>query len=46
MQKAYKDLDIQFLPDNLLTELNQQRLSTTLISDLIHEPIKIIKNIF
>ena len=24
MQKAYKDLDIQFLPDNIIQELNQQ----------------------
>jgi hypothetical protein len=24
MQKAYKDLDIQFLPDNLVKELNQK----------------------
>jgi hypothetical protein len=26
MQKAYKDLDIQFLPDSLIQELNQQKL--------------------
>lgn len=26
MQKAYKDLDIQFLPDNIIQELNQQPL--------------------
>ena len=32
MQKAYKDLDIQFLPDNIVTELNQQTLSTNLSS--------------
>jgi uncharacterized protein YggT (Ycf19 family) len=32
MQKAYKDLDIQFLPDNIVTELNQQTLSTKLSS--------------
>jgi hypothetical protein len=30
MQKAYKDLDIQFLPNNIVTELNQQTLSTKL----------------
>ena len=32
MQKAYKDLDIQFLPDNIVMELNQQTLSTNLSS--------------
>jgi hypothetical protein len=32
MQKAYKDLDIQFLPNNIVTELNQQTLSTKLSS--------------
>jgi uncharacterized protein YggT (Ycf19 family) len=32
MQKAYQDLDIQFLPDNIVTELNQQTLSTNLSS--------------
>ena len=30
MQKAYKDLDIQFLPDNLIQELNQQKLKAEL----------------
>jgi hypothetical protein len=29
MQKAYKDLDIQFLPDNIVQEL-KQTLSTNL----------------
>jgi len=32
MQKAYKDLDIQFLPDSILQNLNQQKLT----SDLPH----------
>jgi hypothetical protein len=32
MQKAYKDLDIQFLPDNIVNELNQQTLTTDLSS--------------
>jgi hypothetical protein len=32
MQKAYKDLDIQFLPDNIVTELNQQKLTATIPS--------------
>ena len=27
MQKAYKDLDIQFLPDKIVQELNQERLA-------------------
>lgn len=27
MQKAYQDLDIQFLPDNIVNELNQQKLT-------------------
>jgi uncharacterized protein YggT (Ycf19 family) len=26
MQKAYKDLEIQFLPDNIIAQLNQQKL--------------------
>jgi len=30
MQKAYKDLDIQFLPDNVIQQLNQQRLTADL----------------
>ena len=30
MQKAYKDLDIQFLPENIVKELNQQTLTTDL----------------
>ena len=30
MQKAYKDLDIQFLPDNIVQELNQQKLKADL----------------
>ena len=28
MQKAYKDLDIQFLPDSILKGLNQQALAS------------------
>jgi hypothetical protein len=32
MQKAYQDLDIQFLPDKIVTELNQQTLSTNISS--------------
>ncbi|NNL16429.1 MAG: hypothetical protein HKO81_07300 [Flavobacteriaceae bacterium] len=34
MQKAYKDLDIQFLPDSLVKELTQQRFPTNLSSHL------------
>lgn len=30
MQKAYQDLDIQFLPDNIVNELNQQKLLETI----------------
>jgi hypothetical protein len=32
MQKAYKDLDIQFLPDNIIQELNQQKFQRYLQS--------------
>jgi uncharacterized protein YggT (Ycf19 family) len=32
MEKAYKDLDIQFLPDNIVAQLNQQNLTATLTS--------------
>jgi hypothetical protein len=35
MQKAYKDLDIQFLPNNIVEELNQQKLTSKL--SLIHD---------
>jgi hypothetical protein len=30
MQKAYKDLDIQFLPDKIVQQLNQQKLQADL----------------
>ena len=30
MQKAYNDLDIQFLPDNIVPDIHQQTLSTSL----------------
>src|SRR5210317_25207 len=30
MQKAYKDLDIQFLPDKVIQQLNQQKLQADL----------------
>jgi hypothetical protein len=32
MQKAYKDLDIQFLPENIIQQLNQQKLTAGLTS--------------
>ena len=32
MQKAYKDLDIQFLPNNIVDELTQKKLTTELSS--------------
>jgi hypothetical protein len=35
MQKAYKDLDIQFLPDNIIQQLNQQKLTLFPIRDMI-----------
>ena len=31
MQKAYKDLDIQFLPDSVVQQLNQQKLTGDLL---------------
>jgi uncharacterized protein YggT (Ycf19 family) len=34
MQKAYKDLDIQFLPDSLLQNLNQPSISDSLLSQI------------
>jgi hypothetical protein len=30
MQKAYKDLDIQFLPDNIVKQLNQESITKEL----------------
>jgi hypothetical protein len=38
MQKAYKDLEIQFLPDSLVKELNQKTLPTELSSTLLWVP--------
>jgi len=40
MQKAYKDLDIQFLPDKIVEQLNQQKLTAdlSLISDFLIAP--------
>jgi uncharacterized protein YggT (Ycf19 family) len=40
MQKAYRDFDIQFLPDRIVEELNQKVLTTTLplISELLTVP--------
>jgi len=32
LQKAYKDLEIQFLPDNIIQELNQQKLTAAFTS--------------
>ena len=32
MQKAYKDLDIQFLPNNIVDELTQKKLTVELSS--------------
>ena len=36
MQKAYKDLEIQFFPDSLLKELHQQTLTTVPESSINH----------
>jgi hypothetical protein len=41
MQKAYKDLDIQFFPDSLVKELHQQTdLSSTSTSFLLPESLR------
>ena len=32
MEKAYKNLDIQFLPDNIITQLNQEKFAAELSS--------------
>jgi len=38
MQKAYQDLDIQFLPDKIVNELNQQKLlEVSIFSNTINE---------
>nr|YP_004376596.1 hypothetical protein FispC_p031 [Fistulifera solaris]BAK18962.1 conserved hypothetical protein [Fistulifera solaris] len=39
MQNAYKDLDIQFLPDSVVKQLNEQIISTNLISESISTEI-------
>ena len=30
MEKAYQNLDIQFLPDNIITQLNQEKFAAEL----------------
>ena len=41
LEKAYKDLDIQFLPDNLISQLNQEKLTADLSLISNHEnPLK------
>jgi hypothetical protein len=35
MEKAYKDLDIQFLPDNIVSQLNQEKLTSAVSSSLL-----------
>ena len=43
MQKAYKDLDIQFLPDNIIQQLNQQKFTAALTSmNLMSDPSEIL----
>jgi len=44
MQKAYKDLDIQFLPNNIVEELNHQKLTAKL--SVIHDSVLINNNNF
>ena len=47
MQKAYKDLDIQFLPNNVIQQFNQQGdlvTQTTHIKD--HLPTQLLSNEF
>ena len=39
MQNAYKDLDIQFLPDNVVKQLNQSIVLTSLLPDSISTEI-------
>jgi uncharacterized protein YggT (Ycf19 family) len=39
LQKAYKDLDIQFLPDNIVQELNQKSLTTAF--SLLSNPLMV-----
>nr|YP_010283421.1 hypothetical protein MKU43_pgp085 [Bacillaria paxillifer]YP_010283475.1 hypothetical protein MKU43_pgp031 [Bacillaria paxillifer]ULD16540.1 hypothetical protein [Bacillaria paxillifer]ULD16594.1 hypothetical protein [Bacillaria paxillifer] len=47
MQKAYGDLDIQFLPDNIIQELNQQSdLVTQATSINNHFPTQLLSNEF
>ena len=35
MEKAYQDLDIQFLPDNILSQLNQEKVTALVSSSFI-----------
>ena len=44
MQKAYKDLDIQFLPDSVISELNKKQLSTA-ISNIDQSLLTFSKNL-
>ena len=49
MQKAYKDLDIQFLPDKIVQELNQQSALVTQqnnITDSLPTEILSTENLF
>lgn len=43
LQKAYKDLDIQFLPDNIVQELNQKSLTTA--SSLLSNPLMVANSL-
>lgn len=46
MQNAYKNLDIQFLPDKIIEELNKQNLKTELVQNNLinHIPTSILSN--
>ena len=48
MQKAYQDLDIQFLPDTIVNELNQQNLTMNLPSSQMvsHSSLSALDSIF
>ena len=45
MQNAYKDLDIQFLPDNVVKQLNQQIVSTNVIQNSVPTEILATTNL-
>ena len=44
LQKAYKDLDIQFLPDSVVTKLSQEKLITSI--DSLNQSVISLPNSF